>query len=165
MKAETQSRAAQIALPFPEQNHSSEPVHTKEIFRPMNERHRQSFSSAMNGARMTGSRTVPGPILLMGASGVGKGTQAKELGKLWGIPKISTGDLFRANVSQGTELGKIAKEIMQRGELVPDTLVNEMVAVRLKQPDTAAGYMLDGFPRTLPQAAWLDGRLASQPQC
>ena len=105
-------------------------------------------------------KAAPGPILLLGAPGVGKGTQAKELVKIWNIPQISTGDLLRANVSQGTELGKIAKEIMGRGELVPDTLVNEMVAIRLKQPDTAEGYILDGFPRTLPQANWLDGRLA-----
>jgi adenylate kinase len=107
-------------------------------------------------------KIVPGPILLLGAPGVGKGTQAKELVKIWGIPQISTGDLLRGNVSKGTELGKIAKEIMGRGELVPDSLVNEMVAVRLKEPDTVKGYILDGFPRTLPQAAWLDGRLAVQ---
>jgi adenylate kinase len=92
---------------------------------------------------------------------VGKGTQAKELVKLWGIPQISTGDLLRANVAQGTPLGRVAKEIMGRGELVPDSLVNEMVAVRLEQPDTAKGYILDGFPRTLGQAGWLDGRLAA----
>ncbi len=103
---------------------------------------------------------VPGPILLLGAPGVGKGTQAKELVKLWGIPQISTGDLLRANVAQGTPLGKTAKEIMHRGELVPDSLVNEMVAVRLQEPDTVKGYILDGFPRTLAQAHWLDGRLA-----
>ena len=103
---------------------------------------------------------VPGPILLMGAPGVGKGTQAKELTQHWGIPQISTGDLLRANVAQGTPLGKTAKEIMHRGELVPDSLVNEMVAVRLQQPDTVKGYILDGFPRTLAQAHWLDGRLA-----
>jgi adenylate kinase len=95
---------------------------------------------------------------------VGKGTQAKELVKRWAIPQISTGDLLRANVAQGTELGKTAKEIMGRGELVPDSLVNEMVAVRLQQPDTAKGYILDGFPRTLGQAGWLDGRLAAQAQ-
>jgi adenylate kinase len=105
---------------------------------------------------------VPGPILLLGAPGVGKGTQAKELVKIWGIPQISTGDLLRANVAQGTPLGKAAKEIMQRGELVPDSLVNEMVAVRLQQPDTVNGYILDGFPRTLAQAQWLDGRLDGQ---
>jgi adenylate kinase len=93
---------------------------------------------------------------------VGKGTQAKELVKIWGIPQISTGDLLRGNVSKGTELGKVAKEIMGRGELVPDSLVNEMVAARLQEPDTAKGYILDGFPRTLPQAGWLDGRLAAQ---
>jgi len=105
---------------------------------------------------------VPGPILLLGAPGVGKGTQAKELVQHWGIPQISTGDLLRANVAQGTPLGKTAKEIMHRGELVPDSLVNEMVAVRLQQPDTVKGYILDGFPRTLAQAHWLDGRLAMQ---
>jgi adenylate kinase len=104
---------------------------------------------------------APGPILLLGAPGVGKGTQAKELVKLWGIPQISTGDLLRANVAQGTPLGKAAKEIMHRGELVPDSLVNEMVAVRLQEPDTAKGYILDGFPRTLAQAHWLDGRLSA----
>ena len=104
---------------------------------------------------------APGPILLLGAPGVGKGTQAKELVQLWGIPQVSTGDLLRANVAQGTPLGKTAKGIMQRGELVPDSLVNEMVAVRLQQPDTAKGYILDGFPRTLAQAHWLDGRLAA----
>jgi adenylate kinase len=105
---------------------------------------------------------VPGPILLLGAPGVGKGTQAKELVQHWGIPQISTGDLLRANVAQGTPLGKTAKEIMHRGELVPDSLVNEMVAVRLQQPDTVKGYILDGFPRTLAQAHWLDGRLSMQ---
>ena len=115
--------------------------------------------------RATGAMTVPGPILLLGAPGVGKGTQAKELVKLWGIPQISTGDLLRANVSRGTELGNAAREVMGRGELVPDSLVNEMVAVRLQQPDTAKGYILDGYPRTLNQAGWLDGRLAGQPQC
>jgi adenylate kinase len=114
--------------------------------------------------RETGQKTLPGPILLLGAPGVGKGTQAKELIKVWGIPQISTGDLLRGNVTQGTELGKMAKEIMGRGELVPDSLVNEMVAVRLQQPDTANGYILDGFPRTLVQAGWLDGRLAAQSQ-
>jgi len=107
---------------------------------------------------------VPGPILLLGAPGVGKGTQAKELVQHWGIPQISTGDLLRANVAQGTPLGKTAKEIMHRGELVPDSLVNEMVAVRLQQPDTVKGYILDGFPRTLAQAHWLDGRLAVHTQ-
>jgi adenylate kinase len=94
---------------------------------------------------------------------VGKGTQAKELVKLWNIPQISTGDLLRANVAQGTKLGKVAKEIMGRGELVPDSLVNEMVAARLLEPDTARGFILDGFPRTLGQASWLDGRLAGAP--
>jgi adenylate kinase len=115
------------------------------------------------GRAMVRSQTVPGPILLMGPPGAGKGTQAKELVKLWGIPQISTGDLLRANVAQESPLGKIAKEIIGRGELVPDTLVNEMVAVRLLEPDTANGYILDGFPRTLGQANWLDERLAAKP--
>jgi len=121
-----------------------------------------SSETAMESGRETESATVPGPILLLGAPGVGKGTQAKELVKLWNIPQISTGDLLRGNVAQGTNLGKTAKEIMARGELVPDSLVDEMVAARLLQPDTARGYILDGFPRTLGQAHWLDGRLAAQ---
>src|ERR1035441_5623115 len=119
-------------------------------------------SAVASGRETDMKKTVPGPILLLGAPGVGKGTQAKELVKIWGIPQISTGDLLRGNVAQGTELGRTAKEIMGRGELVPDSLVNEMVAVRLGQPVTANGYILDGFPRTLPQAGWLDGRLATQ---
>ena len=121
-----------------------------------------AVEAAVEGDRGSARMIVPGPILLLGAPGVGKGTQAKELVQHWGIPQISTGDLLRANVSQGTPLGKTAKEIMHRGELVPDSLVNEMVAVRLQQPDTVKGYILDGFPRTLAQAHWLDGRLAMQ---
>jgi len=106
--------------------------------------------------------TQPGPVLLLGMPGAGKGTQAKELVKLWGIPQISTGDLLRANVAQGTDLGHMAKYLMSRGELVSDALVNEMVAARLEQPDAAQGYILDGFPRTIGQAGWLDERLAAQ---
>jgi adenylate kinase len=121
-----------------------------------------SSVTAVEQGRDVGRKIQPGPILLLGAPGVGKGTQAKELVKLWGIPQISTGDLLRANVAQGTQLGRVAKEIMGRGELVPDSLVNEMVAVRLLEPDTVRGYVLDGFPRTLGQAHWLDGRLATQ---
>ena len=117
---------------------------------------------AVEEGREMGSITVPGPILLLGAPGVGKGTQAKELVKLWGIPQISTGDLLRANVARRTQLGRAAKELMERGELVPDSLVNEMVATRLKEPDATRGYILDGFPRTLGQAHWLDGRLEAE---
>src|SRR5215831_314135 len=90
--------------------------------------------SALESDRRSARMIAPGPILLLGAPGVGKGTQAKELVRLWGIPQISTGDLLRANVSQGTSLGKIAKATMDRGELVPDSLVNEMVAARLQEP-------------------------------
>ncbi len=103
----------------------------------------------------------PGPILLLGAPGVGKGTQAKELVAKWGIPQISTGDLLRYNRDHGTELGNRAKAIMAEGKLVPDDLVNQMVAERLKQPDTVNGYILDGYPRTLGQAKWLDEHLAA----
>ena len=105
-------------------------------------------------------KVSPGPILLLGAPGVGKGTQAKQLMEKWGIPQISTGDLLRYNRDHGTPLGNQAKEIMAAGRLVPDDLVNQMVAERLKQPDTVGGYILDGFPRTLNQAQWLDQHLS-----
>lgn len=118
---------------------------------------------ASGSASRLGHALTPGPILLLGAPGVGKGTQAKELMRLWNIPQISTGDLLRANVAEGTELGRAAKEIMQCGNLVPDDLVNQMVAVRLTAPDTREGFILDGFPRTLPQAGWLDEELAKRP--
>jgi adenylate kinase len=117
---------------------------------------------AVEPRQESGSKTVPGPILLLGAPGSGKGTQSDQLVKFWNIPHISTGDLLRANVAKGTPLGKVAKDLMGRGQLVPDSLVDDMVAARLKEPDTANGYILDGFPRTLGQANWLDDRLASE---
>jgi adenylate kinase len=105
---------------------------------------------------------IPGPILLMGAPGVGKGTQAKGIMAAWGIPQISTGDLLRDHRDRGTPLGLVATQIMNSGKLVPDDLVNQMVAERLARPDTARGYILDGYPRTLAQAEWLDSRLRDQ---
>jgi adenylate kinase len=118
-----------------------------------------SSANAFDSGRVAATSTAPGPILLLGAPAVGKGTQAAELVKLWGIPQISTGDLLRANVALGTDLGRIAKDIMDHGKLVPDGLVNEMVAIRMRRPDTIKGFILDGFPRTLPQAHWLDDHL------
>lgn len=114
--------------------------------------------------KKTGSlKTKPGPILLLGAPGVGKGTQAKELVAKWGIPQISTGDLLRYHRDHGTPLGLEARQLMEQGRLVPDQLVNQMVAERLKQPDTREGYILDGYPRTLGQANWLDDHIATDP--
>jgi len=104
---------------------------------------------------------VAGPVILMGAPGVGKGTQAKLIAERYGIPQVSTGDILRDNVAQGTELGKKADPIMKSGALVPDDLMMEMVADRLKQPDTRRGFILDGFPRTVGQAEWLDEYLQS----
>lgn len=102
---------------------------------------------------------VPGPVLLLGAPGVGKGTQAQILMDRWGIPQISTGDIIRANIKAGTEIGRKFQELVAGGHLVPDDIVNSMVADRLSQPDCTRGFILDGFPRTLPQADWLDGHL------
>jgi len=99
-------------------------------------------------------------MLIMGPPGAGKGTQAKQVAAEFGIPAISTGDIFRSNVANQTELGKIVSEIMNKGELVPDSLTVELVADRLAQPDTAPGFLLDGFPRTLPQVESLDKILA-----
>jgi adenylate kinase len=106
---------------------------------------------------------TPGPMLLMGAPGVGKGTQAKGIMAVWGIPQISTGDLLRDHRDRGTPLGVAATKLMDAGKLVPDDLVNQMVAERLQRPDTVRGYILDGYPRTLAQAEWLDQRLAGVP--
>jgi adenylate kinase len=102
-------------------------------------------------------------MLLMGAPGVGKGTQAKGIIAAWGIPHISTGDLLRDHRDRGTPLGVEATQLMDAGKLVPDDLVNQMVAERLQRPDTVRGYILDGYPRTLAQAEWLDQRLAAVP--
>jgi adenylate kinase len=104
---------------------------------------------------------VPGPVLLLGAPGVGKGTQAKLLMAEFGIPQISTGDLLREHRARHTPLGLAADALMSQGQLVPDALVNSMVEDRLARPDCGRGYILDGFPRTLAQADWLDGYLAS----
>ena len=106
------------------------------------------------------SMQTPGPILLLGAPGVGKGTQARRLMDAWHVPQISTGDILRDNVARGTELGVTAKALMDRGELVPDGLVNTMVAARLEEGDTHRGYIFDGYPRTLEQARWLDRHFA-----
>ena len=119
--------------------------------------------STVAGGSNPRSQIIPGPILVLGAPGVGKGTQAKELVKLWGIPQISTGDLLRYNVENGTEIGKQADPIMKCGGLVPDSMVKEMVAARLAKPDTERGFILDGFPRTLGQATWVDETLAHKP--
>jgi adenylate kinase len=101
-------------------------------------------------------------FIFLGPPGAGKGTQAKRIAKVLGVPHLSTGDMMRDAVSRGTDLGKIVGPIMQRGELVSDELVMKMVEERLAQPDCAAGCLFDGFPRTLPQAEGLDKILESR---
>ena len=100
-------------------------------------------------------------IVLLGAPGAGKGTQAKKLIDKYGIPQISTGDILRQNVAEGTPLGKKAKSYMDKGELVPDSVVLGIVEDRLKKDDCKKGYILDGFPRNTAQAEALDKILAS----
>ena len=99
-------------------------------------------------------------IIMLGAPGAGKGTQAKKIAEKYSIPHISTGDIFRANIKNGTELGKKAKTYMDQGLLVPDELVVDLVVDRVAQDDAKNGYVLDGFPRTIPQAKALDEALA-----
>lgn len=99
-------------------------------------------------------------IIMLGAPGAGKGTQAKKIAEKYSIPHISTGDIFRANIKDGTELGKKAKTYMDQGLLVPDELVVDLVVDRLQQDDCKNGYVLDGFPRTIPQAEALDSALS-----
>jgi adenylate kinase len=98
-------------------------------------------------------------IILLGPPGSGKGTQASALQRRLGIPQVASGDLLRAHVRQNTELGRRAKPYMDRGDLVPDELILDMMAARLSEPDAQSGYVLDGFPRTLPQAEALAQRL------
>ena len=98
-------------------------------------------------------------IIMLGAPGAGKGTQAKKIAEKYSIPHISTGDIFRANIKNGTELGRKAKEYMDQGLLVPDELTCDLVVDRINQEDCSNGYILDGFPRTIPQAEALDAAL------
>ena len=98
-------------------------------------------------------------IIMLGAPGAGKGTQAKKIAAKYDIPHISTGDIFRANIKNGTELGKKAKTYMDQGLLVPDELVVDLVVDRVNQEDCKNGYVFDGFPRTIPQAEALDKAL------
>ena len=99
-------------------------------------------------------------IIMLGAPGAGKGTQAKMIAEKYGLPHISTGDIFRANIKNGTELGKEAKEYMDKGLLVPDELTVRLLLDRVAQEDCKNGYVLDGFPRTIPQAEVLDEKLS-----
>lgn len=98
-------------------------------------------------------------IIMLGAPGAGKGTQAKQIAGKYSIPHISTGDIFRANIKNGTDLGKKAKEYMDQGLLVPDELTCDLVMDRIQQDDCKNGFVLDGFPRTIPQAQALDAAL------
>ena len=98
-------------------------------------------------------------IIMLGAPGAGKGTQAAEISKEYNIPHISTGDIFRSNIKNGTELGRLAKSYMDKGELVPDEVTVNMLLQRVAEADCANGYVLDGFPRTIPQAEVLEKEL------
>jgi len=103
-------------------------------------------------------------VLIVGPQGSGKGTQAVLLAENLTVPHVSTGDIFRANVGAGSDLGVLAKRYMDAGELVPDEVTSAMVSARLAEPDAEPGFLLDGFPRTAPQARWLEGLLAQRGQ-
>lgn len=94
-------------------------------------------------------------VLLFGPPGSGKGTQAKDLAQRLGVPHVATGDIFRKHLREGTDLGRLARSYMDKGELVPDSVTCDLVASRLSEPDAATGVLFDGFPRSVPQARWL----------
>ncbi len=108
------------------------------------------------------SSRIIGPVILLGPPGAGKGTQSKRIEDRYQIPQISTGDILRRNVKANTPLGQAAHEVMAKGQLVPDELVNPMVADRVREPDCDHGFILDGFPRTAAQAGWLDAFLDNE---
>jgi len=108
------------------------------------------------------SSRIIGPVILLGPPGAGKGTQSKRIEDQYQIPQISTGDILRRNVKANTPLGQAAREVMAKGQLVPDELVNPMVADRVREPDCDHGFILDGFPRTAAQAGWLDAFLDNE---
>jgi len=114
-------------------------------------------ADALNADASSGLR-----LLIIGPPGAGKGTQAVRLAETYGIPTISTGDIFRSNVKNETELGKIAKSYMDSGNVVPDSLTNSLVRDRLAEPDAQKGFLLDGYPRTAQQVEELDGFLTEQ---
>jgi adenylate kinase len=117
-----------------------------------------AMSTANNAAR---SKNI-GPVILLGPPGAGKGTQSRQIVDHYGVPQISTGDLLRDHVARGTALGREAKAIMTRGDLVPDDLMYGIVASRLREVDCHCGFVLDGFPRTAAQAGWLDAFLEKE---
>lgn len=108
------------------------------------------------------TETTQTRLLIVGPPGAGKGTQAERIVQRYEVPWISTGDIFRANIKEGTELGKRVSQLIESGQLVPDELTNEIVADRLQQSDVAAGFLLDGYPRTVDQAHALDAVLGAQ---
>lgn len=110
---------------------------------------------------LTDAATATPRLLIVGPPGAGKGTQSARIAERFGIPAISTGDIFRANISQGTPLGVRVKAILEAGDLVPDSLTNDLIADRIAQDDAQDGFLLDGYPRTLEQVRFLDEHLAA----
>jgi len=118
----------------------------------------------MTEATQTAVDTKAVRLLIVGPPGAGKGTQSARISERYGIPAIATGDIFRANIAEGTPLGVKVKAILDAGDLVPDSLTNDLVADRLAQPDAAGGFLLDGYPRTEEQVRFLDDHLAKSGQ-